>query len=93
MIVTALLNLIYTVLSALMVFNLPSLPDSVVTVANSVVEYVSQGIRIIQAFTGNTAIAVLAVLLQLVLLVHTAYFLFTIIRFVITKIPMLNIRM
>lgn len=93
MIISALLNLIYNVFSFLFIFELPQIPDSIMNIANSVIEYINQGIRIIQAFTGSTALGVLAVLLQLVLFIHTAYLTYTLIRFILKKIPMLNIRM
>lgn len=93
MIITALANLIYNFLNVLMVFNLPALPDSVMTVFNNGMSYVFTGVRIIAVFTGNTALGVLALLLQLLLLMHSAYMLFSFISFIIRKIPMLNVHM
>lgn len=92
MIITALLNVIYNVLSALLVFNLPSLPDSILTVANQIIIYIGTGISIISAFLGPTTIAILCLLVQLVILHNSAYILWTFVFFVIRKIPMLNVR-
>lgn len=91
MIVTALINLIYNVLDFLFFFSVPSLPDSVVQIVNAACEYMNQGIRIIQAFTGSTALGVIALLVQLVLLAHTIYFGWMIIKFILSHIPFLNV--
>lgn len=91
MIVSALIDLVYRVLDFLLFFDIPDLPDSVVTIANSVTEYINQGIRIIQAFTGSTAMGVIALLLQLVLLAHGLYMGWTMIYFVLRHIPILNV--
>lgn len=93
MIINALADLIHKLLDVLLVFNLPSLPDSVVTVANQAFSYILEGIKIIGAFTGNYALGVLAVLLQLILLMHTVFITWTLVRFIIKKIPMLNVDM
>lgn len=93
MIITALANLIYGFLNLLLVFNLPALPESVTTIAGQAVTYILEGIKIIGAFTGNYALGVLAVLLQLILFMHTAYMTFTFVKFILTKIPILSIDM
>lgn len=93
MIITALANLIHALLNVLLVFNLPQLPTSVVSVANQAVEYMNTGIQIIGAFTGSTTLGVLAVLVNLFLLAHTAYMLYSFVRFILRKIPMLGIDM
>lgn len=93
MIISALLNLIYNVFSFLFFFELPQVPDSIMTIGQTVVDYMTQGLRIIESFIGSTAMGVLALLLQLVLMIHAAYLTYTLIRFILSKIPMLNIRM
>lgn len=92
MIISALLTLVYNVLSLLLVFNLPELPASVTTIANSVIGYVSTGISIVAAFVGNTCMGVIGVLLALVIAMNAAYLLYSLVFWVIRKIPMLNIR-
>lgn len=92
MLISALLNLIYNVLSLLLVFDLPELPDSVVTIANSVIEYVSTGISILASFVGSTCMGVIALLLTLVVAMNAAYFLYSLVFWIIRKIPMLNVR-
>ena len=92
MIVKALLTLVYNVLSLLLVFNLPELPASVITIANSVTGYISTGISIVASFVGSTCMGVIGVLLALVIAMNAAYFLYSLVFWVIRKIPMLNIR-
>lgn len=92
MIISALLNLIYAVLSVLLVFNLPQLPDTVVTIANSLIGYITTGINMLHAFIGNTAMGVIAVCLGLVVLMNAAYLVYSLVFWVIRKIPMLNVK-
>ena len=90
--ISALLNLVYAVLSVLLVFNLPSLPDSVVTVANSVIGYITTGIDILRVFVGDTCMGIIALLFGLVLAMNVAYMLYSLVFWVIRKIPMFNVR-
>lgn len=92
MIISALLTLVYNVLSVLLVFNLPELPASVVTIADNVTGYVTTGISVVASFVGNTCMGVIGVLLALVIAMHAAYLLYSLVFWVIRKIPMLNIR-
>ena len=92
MIISALLSLIYTVLSALLVFELPSLPDSVTTVASQITDYITTGINVLASFVGNTCMGVLAVLLELVIAMNAAYLVYSLVFWVIRKIPILNVK-
>ena len=47
MIISGLLNLIYTVLSVLLVFELPNMPDSIITILTQITGYFQTGIQII----------------------------------------------
>ena len=92
MIISGLLNLIYTVLSALLVFELPNMPDSIMTILTQITGYFQTGIQIIASFIGSTAMGVIALLFQLVIFLNAAYFLWSLVFWVIRKIPMLNVR-
>lgn len=92
MIISLLLQLIYGLLSLLLVFNLPQLPDSFVTILGTVKDYLVGGIGLIRAMVGDTAMGVIAVCLQLVIFLNAAYFLYSFVMWVLKKIPMLNIR-
>ncbi len=92
MIISALLTLVYNVLSVLLVFNLPELPASVVTIADNVTGYVTTGISVVASFVGNICMGVIGVLLALIIVMNAAYLLYSLVFWVIRKIPMLNIR-
>lgn len=92
MIISGLLNLIYTVLSVLLVFELPNMPDSIITILTQITGYFQTGIQIIALFVGSTAMGVIALLFQLVIFLNAAYFLWSFVFWVIRKIPMLNVR-
>lgn len=91
MLISGLLNLIYNVLSVLLVFTLPEFPESVLAVANSVIGYIVTGISIIRAFVGSTCMGVLGVMFVLVVAMNTAYLLYSIVFWVLRKIPLLGI--
>lgn len=92
MIIKALGSLIYGVLSVLLVFDLPSLPDTVTAIAESVKGYISTGIGVLGAFVGREAMGVLSVLLGLVVALNAAYALYSLVFWVIRKIPMLSVK-
>lgn len=92
MIIKALLDLIYNVLSVLLVISLPSMPETVTSVINQVLGYMVTGISVIRVFIGQQAMMTLAVLLALILALNAAYFLYSFVFWVIRKIPMLNVR-
>lgn len=92
MIITALVNLIYGLLSVLLVFNLPELPATFTTVLNSLKEYLVGGLGLVRLFVGDTAMGVIAVCFQLVLFVNAAYMLYSLVMWVLKKIPMLGIK-
>lgn len=93
MIINGLANLIYWLLDLLLVFNLPSLPATVTTILDNGVEYLKSGVGLVSSFLGPTTMGVLAVLLRLLLLMHGAYMLYSFVRFILRKIPMLGIDM
>lgn len=92
MIITALIELILNVLGALLVFDLPALPESVTSILNDISGYLVSGVGIIRAFVGDGCMTVLATLFGLVVLANAAYFLYSFVFFVIRKIPMLNVK-
>ena len=92
MIISALLTLIYNVLSVLLVFNLPELPSSVTTVASEVVDYIGTGISVMASSVGSTCMGVIALLFQLGIGLNAAYLLYSVVFWVIRKVPVLNIK-
>lgn len=92
MIISALIDLIYGLLSLLLVFNLPQLPDTFFTLLGTIKDYLVGGVGLLRAFVGDTCMGVISVCLQLVIFLNAAYFLYSFVFWVIKKIPMLNIR-
>lgn len=92
MIITVLLNLVYNILSVLLIFNLPALPDTISTILDQITGYLVTGVTLIAAFVGSSCMGVMALLLQLVILMNAAYLLYSFVMWVLRKIPMLNIR-
>ena len=92
MIVSALLNLVYNILSVLLIFNLPALPATISTILDQISGYLVTGVTLIAAFVGSSSMGVMALLLELVILMNAAYLLYSFVMWVLRKIPMLNIR-
>ncbi len=91
MIITAALNVIYGLLSVLLVFNLPQLPESILTLATTATGYMVSGLGILHTFIGNTAMGVIALCFQLVIAFNVAYFLYSFVVWVLKKVPFLGI--
>jgi hypothetical protein len=92
MIISALVNLIYGLLSLLLVFNLPQLPATFTTLLDQISGYLVGGVGLLRSMVGDTCMGVISVCLQLVIFCNAAYFLYSFVFWVIKKIPMLNIR-
>lgn len=91
MIITAVANVIYSLLSLLFVFELPEFPAGIVNVFNSFIGYLGTGIDILHVFFGNTAMGVIGICLQFVIYANAAYFTISLIFFVLKKIPFLGL--
>lgn len=92
MIVTAVGKVILSLLNALFFFELPSIPDSVITVFNNVLGYLNSGLDMIHLLIGNTAFGVVGACLKLILLANGVYFVVSLVFFVLKKIPFLGLK-
>lgn len=92
MLVTTVANVIYILLNALFVFNLPQFPSSVVTIFNEAVGYLGAGLDMLHLLIGNTAFTVLGVTLGLVVSANAVYFVVSLVFFVLKKIPFLGLK-
>lgn len=90
--ITALLTLIANLLSALLVFELPAMPDEVDSLGQQIIGYMGTGVQVLRAFIGDTAMGVIATLLGLVLAMNAAYLVYSIVFWVLRKVPVLNIK-
>lgn len=91
MIILSLLNVVYYLLDVLLVFKLPSYPDSVLSVITTVVDAFESGISILSTFIGPAAMGVIAVLFTLALAMNAAYALYSLVFWVLRKVPMLGV--
>lgn len=92
MIITAIMDMIYWLLDKLLVFDLPSLPSTVVTLANQVVGYITTGFDVLRCFVGNTAMSVLGVCLALVIAMNIAMTVYHLVFWVLRKVPVASVR-
>lgn len=92
MIITALLNLIANLLSAVLVFDLPKWPSEVDQVFHTVISWMVTGVEVLRAFVGQETLTVISVLLGLVLVMNAAYLVYSLVFWVLRKIPMLGIK-
>lgn len=92
MIITALLNLIANLLSAVLVFDLPKWPSQIDQVFQTVISWMVTGVEVLRAFVGKETLTVISVLLGLVLAMNAAYLVYSLVFWVLRKIPMLGIK-
>ena len=92
MIIKLLISLILNLLYILLPVNLPALPESVFSTMEEIATNIGTGISILRAFIGNDAMTLLAVLFGLVILLEVFYFGWSLVWFVIRKVPMLNVK-
>ena len=91
MIIEALCTLVLNVLNVLFVFELPPFPETVTNVFNSVTQYLVTGRNIVQSFIGSTAMGIIGVCLLLVVAANGIYFTYSVVMFILKKIPFLGI--
>lgn len=89
MIITGLINLIYTVFSVLTTpINIPDLPSEVSTYVSTLIEYIGTGLGILSNYTN---LSYLLVLFGVIVAIDVGLWLYKLVMFLIKKIPMLNI--
>ena len=93
MIVKGLLQLIFSLLNGLFVFDLPNMPPTITTLWNEFIGYVVTGIDVIRVFIGDTAMSVCSLLLALIIGMNVAYFVIGVIFFVLRKIPIAGVNL
>lgn len=88
MIIELLLNLIYNILDKLLVFNIPSLPDSVMEYVETAFEYIAAGAGIVANYTPYQY---LMTLFGILLVIDAAMLLYRFVMWIVKKIPMLHV--
>lgn len=91
MILSGLFQWFYQVFSMIEPLSIPNL-EEIVGGYVDIVNYVVQGVSLLRYFAGDTAILALSIYLVVVAAINTFYLAYQILWFIITKIPMLNVR-
>ena len=91
MIVEALCTLVKNLLSLLLVFELPPFPETITNIFNSILDYLVLGRNLLQILIGTPAMGVIGVCLLLVVSANGIYFTWTVLLFILKKIPFLGI--
>lgn len=86
-----LMDLIFNLLDKLFIFELPSLPDSVIEVYDTALGYISTGFSVLAAFVGADAMKYMAVICGLVIAINALYSVYSFVMWVLRKIPFLGI--
>lgn len=93
MILTKLIELIYNLISKLLIFGLPSLPDSVLATLAQIKSYTFGAFfDIVPLFIRSDSLHYLATLLGLVIALNSAYIVYSLAFWVIRKLPFLDIK-
>lgn len=92
MLVKGLLDLIYNILDLILFTELPPMPEVIYTLLTEVTNYIVMGVDVLEAFIGHTAMLVLAAVISLVFAFNFFYLTWSMIFWILRKIPMLNIK-
>ena len=92
MLIKGLLDLIYGILDLILFTELPPMPDTLLQILEQVTDYVVMGVGVLQCFIGNTGMTVFAVSLALIFALNGFYLLWSMVFWILRKIPMLNIK-
>lgn len=92
MIIKGLASLIYGVLSVLLVFELPALPADVTAYLNQAFGYIADTPWFLSLFIPSGVVKYLGVLLGLVLALNGLWLTYSLVMWIVRKIPMLNVK-
>lgn len=92
MIVTTVARVILGLLNALLIFELPSFPDTLMVTFQTACGHLTTGRDILNAFIGTTAMGILGLCLKLVIYSNIVYFTVSLVFFVLKKIPFLGLQ-
>lgn len=91
MIIYLVMKLIYGLLSVLLVFDFPGFPQPIIDALSTFTEYVGTGVLVLKAFIGNEACRLLGTFLTTAIFLDTFATSWSIIWWILKKIPFLNI--
>lgn len=92
MLIKGLLDLIYNILDLILFVELPEMPDDILYLAGEATNYVLMGIGVLRVFLGQQALGVLSVVFLIAGSTFAFYFSWSLVFWILRKIPMLNIK-
>lgn len=94
MIIKKLLELCLSLLTSLLsnVGNVPALPEQILTIFQTVINYMVSGIDLLGLFIGPTALTFIGVCLDVIIALNLFYFGYSCVMWFVKKIPFLGIK-
>ena len=94
MIIKKLLELCLSLLTSLLsnVGNIPALPEQILTIFQTVINYMVSGIDLLGLFIGPTALTFIGVCLDVIIALNLFYFGYSCVMWFVKKIPFLGIK-
>lgn len=94
MIIKKLLELCLSLLTSLLsnVGSIPALPEQILTIFQTVINYMVSGIDLLGLFIGPTALAFIGVCLDVIIALNLFYFGYSCVMWFVKKIPFLGIK-
>lgn len=89
-----LLSLCIKLLTSLLssVGSIPALPEQLLSVLSTAMEYILKGIDILTMFLGTTAIAIMGTCLDVIIALNVFYMGYSVVMWFIKKIPFFGIK-
>ena len=94
MIIKKLMELCLSLLTSLLshVGSIPALPEQILSVFQTAIEYMVKGIDLLGLFIGPVALASIGICLDIIIALNMFYFCYSCTMWVIKKIPFLGIK-
>lgn len=94
MIIKKLLDLCLSLLTSLLsgVEGVPDIPDGLLTIIQTALQYILSGIDLLAMFLGETAVSFMGVCLDIIIAANLFYFGYSAIMWFVKKIPFLGIK-
>lgn len=94
MIIKKLLELCLSLLTSLLsnVGSIPALPEQILTIFQTVINYMISGINLLGLFIGPTALTFIGVCLDVIIAMNLFYFGYSCVMWFVKKIPFLGIK-
>lgn len=94
MIIKKLLDLCLSLLTSLLsgVEGVPDIPEGLLTIIQTALQYILSGIDLLAMFLGETAVSFMGVCLDIIIAANLFYFGYSAIMWFVKKIPFLGIK-